>query len=189
MKTCLQVLGAMLVILAFASCSDTEITPQEDAQQYSRFHGKYKIVRSTSSEAVDINRDGKASTDLLQEIGLLSDAELEIRIPLPAYNPDGVLPTFTQFWEQQFLSTANADTVINYATQGVVRYFTFSSVDSLQIVPDEQQVDAMLFPLPDVVTIQDSDQIKVVMHKQLFTSSGWKAVTITTLYKRYTMAT
>jgi hypothetical protein len=45
--------------------------------------------------AVVVNKDGQASADLLKEIGYLSDAELEMRIPTPGYNTDGTPCLFT----------------------------------------------------------------------------------------------
>lgn len=189
MKTSLLLLLAIVATLT--SCNESEIVLHEDAfLLHERFHGKYKIVTSTSNKAVDINKDGQASTDLLQEISFLSDAELELRIPVPGYNTDGSLFLFTQFWQQQFLTTVNSDTVANYAVQGVVRYFRLSqNVDEILVAPDQYQVDLKLFPLPDEVTIESNGYIKVVMQKLLYTSEGWKSVNITTLYKRYTMAT
>ena len=49
---------------------------------YERFHGKYKIISSTSSEPLDVNFDGVASTNLLQEIVALANdgSFLELRV-------------------------------------------------------------------------------------------------------------
>jgi hypothetical protein len=45
-----------------------------------RFQEKYKIISSTSSEAIDVKLDGAESTDMLAEILDLANADLELRI-------------------------------------------------------------------------------------------------------------
>jgi len=183
----ISLLVFLSVIATFTSCKERRVAPHEDIPRLQeRFQGAYKIVSSTSNEAVDINKDGQASTDLLKEIDLLSNAELLLRIPANP-NEKGSSFLFTQFWQQQLLVTVNTtDTISTYALQGTVRNFNFSpSLDALLIAPDGHQVDLQRFPFPDEVTIGSNDQIKVVMQKRLYTSKGWKPLTITTWYQRY----
>ncbi|RDC65184.1 hypothetical protein [Adhaeribacter pallidiroseus] len=189
MKTYL--LLVVLIMVTVTSCHESAVAPQEDLSLLNnKFHGKYKIVTSTSNIAVDINRDGKASTDLMQEIDYLTEAELDIRIYPKNNNSNSKHFLFSQLWQQQFISPNTTDTVINYALQGVVRSFEFSqNLDRILVSPDENQVDLKLFPLPDTVTIVAKEQIEVVMQKLIYTTNGWKSLTITTLYKRYTKTT
>ncbi len=56
-----------------------EVAPHQDVEGlHMRFHGKYRLVYSTSSEALDVNLDGKASTDMLEEITDLPQSSIEV---------------------------------------------------------------------------------------------------------------
>jgi len=182
------------VILFFMliACNKPSLSPDRDlATLQERFHGKYKPISSTSSETIDVNLDGVASTDMFNEIRDLPNSNVEVRI----YAIDNSL--FIQFWPEQYFAdritpgnyTANMH--ITYANQSSTRLFTFApDLKKLNIKPDATPLpDSIHFPFPDSVTIKDNDRIQVVSPKQLFTRDGWKKVTITTLYERYTKAT
>ncbi len=163
--------------------------PDETRQVYERLHGKYKAVSSISSEAVDVNLDGTASINILAEIPDLEHCNLEIRIL-----SEGLL---CQFWPQQFVGHGtepagyDPSLTVHYANQGITRTFPIDANSSvLQLQSDTQPLpDLNRFPFPTAVTVESTNMIKIVFSKRLYTSAGWKTVTVTTLYERYTMIT
>ncbi|SHF91435.1 hypothetical protein [Flavisolibacter ginsengisoli] len=173
-------LSALLSLLCISSCKKSAIAANEDVKAlYERFHGKYKIVNVSSSEAVDLNGDGMASTNLLSEIDL-ENSLLEIRI--------GSEYVFIQTWPEVYLSPGVPDSVIHYANQGVSRYFAFdNAIQQLNVKPENPTVDEVRFPMPESVLIKQGDNIEVTINKRLYTSLGWKIIKVVTLYKRYTM--
>jgi hypothetical protein len=182
----------IIVIFGVLACSKTTLHANEDlAALQERFHGKYKVVTSTSDEAIDVNLDGVVSTDIKGEIPELVNSNLEIRI----YQKEH--PLFIQFWPEQYFSdnirpdTYNSRLVINYANQSVGRLFKFDSdIKEVNMNPDKIPLpDSIHFPFPKSVTIETNDRIKVISPKQLFTRSGWKKVEITTIYERFTKKT
>lgn len=178
---------------------------------YERFHGKYEVVASTSSVAVDINADGYPSTDLLQEIPALGadyHNYLELRIIVGSKHSDAVF-LFGQFWPEQEIFIDSSPTqrwegeyiayqpglIVNYAMQGRARTFTFSpDLKSILVIPNDEtdNRDAHRWTLPDSVTLLDSadePKIKVVNRRRFYTSEGVKEVLVTTIYQRFTMVT
>ena len=66
-----NLLISTLVLIQMLGCKSNEQIPQQETRNidalYQQFHGKYRIVNAVSNEEVDVNLDGKASTDLLLE--------------------------------------------------------------------------------------------------------------------------
>jgi hypothetical protein len=184
----------MYRIIYFLICSVTILSCSRDKdadntkQVYERLHGKYTAVSSISNEAVDVNLDGPPSTDILSEIPYLANCDLEIRI----VSKDKFY--FMHSWPEQIVCCPepagyNPSSTVNYARQGVLRIFSLDEANNrLEIHADTYQV-AERFVFPSSVTIEGAEIIKIVFTKKLYTSAGWKTVTITTTYKRYTMVT
>lgn len=185
-------------IMCFLICSITIITgcsrdhsPDKTKQVYERLHGKYNAVSSVSSEAVDVNLDGTATHNILSEIPDLANCDLEIRIVAK----DNFL--LSQSWPEQYIGHGiipagyDPSLTVNYARQGVTRTFSLdASQSSIQVHPDTAPLpDPTRFPFPQAVTVEETDRIKIVFSKKLYTSAGWKTTTITTIYERYTMTT
>ena len=142
MKTNWLVLFVFTSGLFLVGCSPKEPAPDENvAALYERLHGKYQPIRSTSSEAIDVNLDGKVSADMMAEVPQLSKEfgnNLEIRI----YGASTRSPTpgflFTQWWPEQYVYSNNETweggpiayqpgTRVSYSMQGSPRRFSFSS--------------------------------------------------------------
>jgi hypothetical protein len=179
-------LYSMHRIIYFLICSITILTScrrdktDDTKKVYERLHGKYKVVNSTSSEAVDVNLDGNPSTNILSEIPYLAECNLEILI----VSKDKFL--LSQSWPEQFVGNA-PNPAINYAKQGVTRIFSLDETSNhLQVHADSYDVPER-FVFPSAVTIEGADRIKIVFSKKLYTSAGYKTVTITTMYERYSM--
>ncbi|MCU0353343.1 MAG: hypothetical protein MUD08_06320 [Cytophagales bacterium] len=203
----------ILCMMQVVACRPDPVPPHLDGPAlYERFHGKYKVVTSTSSVAVDVNADGIPSTDLLQEISDLGanyHNYLEIRVILNDPTSSTTRFLFKQFWPEQEISVYSNETkrwegedmayqpdlTVNYSMQGRVRWFTFSpDLKSILVEPNDETDtrDAHRWTLPDSVTILDSigePQIKVVNRRRFYTSEGVKEVLVTTIYQRFTMIT
>ncbi|THU40791.1 hypothetical protein FAM09_01375 [Niastella caeni] len=173
------------------SCSRKDAAPDNTKQVYEWLHGKYKAISSFSSEAVDVNMDGVATDNILTEIPDLTHCRLEIRI----VSQNNFL--FAESWPEQFIGHGieppgyDPSLAVNYVRQGLVRTFSLDNTSNKILVnPDTTPLpDTRRFSFPLAVTVEGSDTIKVVISKKLYTSAGWKVVTITTVYERYTMIT
>lgn len=149
-----------------------------------RLNGKYKAVSAVSDEPMDVNVDGTASMDILEEMEDLKECELDIRI----VEKDKFL--FSQLWPEQYVSP-NPPPVINYACQGVGRWFSIAADNTtLLLKPDDlPPIDPYHKTFPQSVRITGTDSIEVILNKTLYTANGTQTVNITTLYVRYTKIT
>jgi hypothetical protein len=173
--------------MVLSSCSRSEAEEHEEDKTalFQQLHGKYKVISSRSSEAIDINMDGMADENLLSEIADLVNTHLEMHL-----NTEFL---FSQFWPEQYFSPGSEPPaydptiVVHYARQGVVRRFKVDNArKQISLLPDEGAVDPR-FVRPDLITIEANSRVEVITHKRLYTHAGWKTVRITTLYERYTM--
>jgi hypothetical protein len=174
-------ISPILALLFLSSCKRSDITnPNIDKKVlYERFHGKYKAIQSTASEPVDLNFDGTVSTNLLTELNL-ENSELEIRVSTQL--------VFSQTWPEVYLTPGTPDSIVNYARQGVSRFFEFdNTIQQLNVKAETPLIDEVRFPMPESVLIKQGDNIEVTINKRLYTSHGWKIIKVVTLYKRYTM--
>ncbi|GAB3508522.1 hypothetical protein GCM10027341_44430 [Spirosoma knui] len=196
-----------LISLGLAGCYPKEFAPNENAEAlHEKFHGKYKAIRSVSSEPLDVNLDGQASTDMLVEIPDLTlnySNYLELRIYSPNKYSSKSAFLFTQWWPEQhiWMSTTNKvwdgepidydpERIVNYNMQGVVRYFSFSpDLKRIDVAPNTKE-DLFRWVYPESVTVDPgSNTIQVVNKRRLYTRTGVKDVIITTTYARFTMIT
>jgi hypothetical protein len=196
-------LGSMLL----TSCS--VLTPEPANQQvdalYNRFHGKYSAVSSTSSEAIDANLDGVASTNMLTEFPVLASVyeynlELLIR-PLTGRSGE-VRFLFTQTWPVQFIRDTettywqgqplayNPALTVSYAPNGPYGKFTFSP-DLTSLVPDANPAydETFRWQKAASMTVVGEHAIEVVNKRPVYTRMGVKNITITTRYERFTSTT
>ncbi len=182
-----------LVSLSACRRSDHSDRQKERAVLFQRFHGKYKILRATAEQPLDLNFDGVASTDLKDELLNLSNCNLIIQLP-----KDRQTNFFGEFWPEQVFGGGNGDAppsydplaMVDYANQGVSRTFRFSA-DGKAILLDEDHagIDQQRHTRPEAVTILSGDRIEVVKRKRFYTTAGWREVRVVTLYERYTMET
>lgn len=203
MKTTLIL--TVLISLTLIGCKDRDraADPSQDVDAlYQRFHGKYKVLSSTSSEALDINFDGIASTDLLKEIPALTDnrAFLELRVKYP----DRSVFLFTQFWPEQYVYTYTgpnqqwngADTLsynatysVGYAQQAAPYSFSFSPDLSQILVKANEKADPIRWVKPELVSIEEKDRLRLTNKRRIYTRTGVREVIVTTVYERFTMVT
>ena len=190
-----------------AGCSPKDLVPYEDVPTlYDKFHGKYNVISSVSNEAIDVNLDGKASTDMTKEIPQLAPEygqQLELRIYGRNKNSTKNTFLFNQSWPEQhiWIYTINKvwegepieyqpNLIVNYNKQGVIRTFSFSpDLGQLKVQPSPNE-NAFRWVFPQSVTVdKNTGTIQVVNKRRLYTRTGVKEVVITTVYERYTMIT
>ena len=202
MKT---VLALMLLIgsgLVACQQGDATLTPKDDVEAlYQRFHGKYKVISSTSSQPLDVNFDGVSSNDLLKEIRDLnySGASLELRVK-SVYGP---VFLFSQAWPEQYVRTYYGPTqwngwdtlsynpthLVSYANQAGPYRFSFTDDLSQILVTAAGKADTIRWVKPESVFIEAKDRLRVTNKRRIYTRQGVKEVRITTIYERFTIIT
>jgi hypothetical protein len=194
----ISILFLLAGLISLTSCKEScEVAPNKNvAALQDQFHGKYKPLHSTSSQALDVNRDGKASTDMLEEISDLPQTWIEVRIydksqyyPKPSFS-------FIHQWPKQELrpenpTSTNPLTHFIYATKVVYWNFSLDNLlTQLLIEPNASYLtDPDLFSPLEKVLVKDNDRLEVTLTKRLYTTEGWKTVQIVTLYERFTRET
>jgi hypothetical protein len=185
-----------------------QVAPSENISALTQqFHGKYKLLSSISDQPVDVNLDGKATTNLRDEIADLTLQEgTQYHVDVRVYAPTTQVPAagflFLQWWPEQFIRTGPGKTwdgselisynpaySVGYDFQGGARSFSFSAdLKQLNVKPSEPE-NPHRWVRPESVTVKDNGQLEVITKRRLYTREGVKDVTITSVYERYTMKT
>ncbi|RZK13258.1 MAG: hypothetical protein EOO56_27575 [Hymenobacter sp.] len=179
---------------ALGGCQKNTTEPSEDtAALHDRFHGQYSIVSATADRAVDLNRDGRASTDLLTEIPDLGLNQSRLLVLIR----DNGLKWFEDSWPQPIIARnwnySSPDSVMlnGYLYSPMPRDFTFDkNVTSLLVEPGPaDKADGGRRAAPEKVTIEGDGQLRVVTLRLLYIGRSWQFVRIVTVYKRFTSTT
>ena len=189
------VLFGFFFFVSLSACrrSDYADRQKERAVLFQRFHGKYKILRSTAEQPLDLNFDGVESIDLKGELLNLTNCNLIILLP-----KDRQTNSFGEFWPEQVFLGGTGDApvsydplaMVDYANQVVSRTFQFSADrKAILLEEDHAGIDQQRHTRPEAVTILPGDRIEVVKRKWFYTTAGWRQVRVVTLYERYTMET
>ena len=203
----------LMVGLWLAGCSSGDLAltpavtpaPNEDVSAlYQQFHGRYKVISSTSDKELDVNVDGNASADMMLEIPELATGPqyyLQLNIYGPSKNSPKPSFIYSQWWPEQYIRLGskewdggqlldyNPDYRVAYLTQGSFRSLSFSSDLKQIIVNPSQNENPFRWVLPESVTVENNGRLRVVNKRRLYTSAGVKEVLITTVYERFTMST
>jgi len=177
-----------LCTIIFFSCNKNE-SNENLAQLKEKFHGKYEMISSTSSNAVDLNMDGISSTYLLDENSEIARAELELRI----YSNNNFL--FEEKWPVEYISNSSGEIVdstytINYALYCNIESFQFTDdYKSLQLQGSLNQASVNTLKSIESIVVEENEIIKVTTIRKLYTKKGWITTKIESRYKRYTTAT
>lgn len=178
--------------------------PNQDVEAlYQRFHGKYQLVSVTANQPLDVDFDGVASTNLLQEMAALNEnsAFLELRVKYP----DRSVFLFSQFWPEQYVYSFtkpgnlhwngwdmldyNPAYSVQYAQQSNPYSFSFNDDLSQVLVAPNPNPDLARWAKPEVVLVEANQRLRLVNKRRIYTREGVKEVTITTVYQRFTMTT
>lgn len=200
-----------LILSQILGCKSENVPPQRTqdiAALYQQFHGQYKIIGSVTSEPVDVNMDGIASTNLLTEIeelqtGTITSPYSKIRISKPSsVNPEPSF-RFIQNWPEQYLRMGqgkvwdgiemisfNPGYTFDYDMKVVIRNFSFSDdLKKLTVISDDSEKPFFKQSLPKSISVQSDGKLVVITNRRIYTSAGVKEVIITTTYERFTMTT
>lgn len=171
-----------ILLSAFYSCKKEN--SDNKAELISRFEGKYKIVRATSDQAVDLDLNGMSSSDLLFEIANLKNSYLELRL-----NTQTGKFLYAQFWQNQYVKIwdnigGNSNVWVDFANQPSIGNFDVDLEGKrLLVTSDTVNED---FPLPLAVNILTENRLKVFMNRKVYTASGWGSIQIEVEYERFT---
>ncbi|PRY31781.1 hypothetical protein CLV58_12278 [Spirosoma oryzae] len=202
------VMTSVLLGMLLTACSrNNEPAPTDSNNSmdklHQQFHGKYKLVRSVSDMAVDLNMDGITSTDMTKEYYTLESTELRIDLRAGGlYTADDVF-VFTQAWLEQYVYTPAGNwkgELVDYEKgarvdqvhQGSSYLFTLSTDRKslyVQAGSNQSPDSAFRWVRPESVTVESDGRLTVVNKRRVYTSAGVKDIYITTLYQRYTMTT
>lgn len=179
---------------ALGGCQKSAVEPSEDtAVLHDRFHGQYNIVSATADRAIDLNRDGLASTDLLTEIPNLGRKQSTLNVfirenGLKWFEDSWPQPNITRNWNYSSPDSVMLD---GYLFNPLPRDFTFDkAVTSLLVEPGPaDKANGGRTAAPESVTIEGDGQLRVVTLRLLYIGRSWQLVRITTVYKRFTIIT
>jgi len=189
-----KLIPLLLAVSTLSNCQKNTVEPNEDTSAlHDRFHGQYSIVSATAEKAVDLNRDGQASTDLLTEIPNLGLPQSRLNV----FIRENGLKWFEDSWPQPYIgrnwnySSPDSVMVYNYLYNPLPRDFTFDeAVTSLLVEPGPaDKANGGRTPAPESVTIEGDGQLRVVTRRLLYIGRSWQPVRIITVYKRFTSIT
>ena len=195
MKAVIPVLLVAATILG--SCHKNSLEPNEDVTALKeRFHGKYKIISATSDIAVDLDEDGRATTDLSNEIPQLVNSDFTVLITNSSTS-NGYIGQLAQFWQHQNVtrnwnySSPDSLHVLGSSNQPTPRRFNFNKELTQLLVEQlsDAPADKGQYPAPESITAVGPEQLLVITNRLLFVRKAWKPVCITVLYKRYSKTT
>ena len=181
------------IILSFGSCRNNNLEDNIFNFEYDKFHGKYKIIKSTTNEAIDVDLDGAKSNDLLKEIPTLPNSILELRIYKGGY-------MFNQSWQEPFFSKAiesfptnytPENKLLGYNSQGELHTFEFTlDYKTIKVIRSKTSGSTdYKWTLPESVNVVGDELIEIITNRKMYTSDGIKMIKITSLYKRYQKST
>lgn len=190
-----QVLLFLSVAAAVSSCRKDQqaAAPSEDiAALREQFHGKYQLLSATSSRAVDLNGDGQASANLVEEIPTLVESEVEVRIGRFAIQEE-YIGFIDLSWQTQYLAPVRGyrDSLVvqGFFNPITHRAFTFNA-DYTQLLPEQLPTVAYdQYPAPASITVAGPEELLVVTDRVVFVHTTWQPVRVTARYKRYTKVT
>ena len=192
----MKILFPVVLVMGVSTLSSCQksVEPSEDTSAlHDRFHGQYKIISATTEKAVDLNRDGQASTDLLTEIPLLGANQSRLNILIRENN----LKWFEDHWPQPIIARNwnynSPDSVMltGYLYNPLPRDFTFDKpVANLLVEPGPvDKADGGRTPAPENVAIENDGQLRVTTLRLLYIGRSWQPIRIITVYKRFTSTT
>jgi hypothetical protein len=182
-----------LCFLLFFSCKKEE--PEDPfSALYDKFNGQYAHMFSISERAVDLNMDGSASNDLVSENREIANSTIVIRVYTsnvhlfvlgwPVENifaPRGVVLDTTRF---------DPSYHIVYSRRGNDVYFKFSDDFKSTTFSNKDNVDPLNTLIYfESIAFEESESIRVISYRKLFTMNGWVRTRIVSLFKRFTKIT
>jgi hypothetical protein len=185
----------LIGLIIFLSCEQAakEIPPHQDVNAlFDRFHGKYKILSSTSSEAIDLNLDLKSSQNMLREIPGLSKTFIDVLVfkEVSYENNHPKLMIEYQWMHQEFGENEpikfDPKVSVYYPRKVALIPFQFNEEVTQFLLEQEASIEMgqQIFNLIESVKILENDHLEIIQMKKLYSSGGWKTLEIKTIYER-----
>ncbi|WP_421919729.1 hypothetical protein [Marinifilum sp.] len=192
------ILTSICAILLFA-CDNSEEFQDNPDYLRDKFNGKYELISSASKKAVDLNNDGNASTNLLDENSMILLSTIEIRIPrvneIFIENNEFV---FNEIWPtENEHRLKNKDLIaLSKTYNGEYDLYGNTSIgkfkDDLksgtfrnEINNDEKNTLVEL----KSIDFLNNDKVEVTLIRKLYTINGWVKTQIKSEYKRFSSNT
>ena len=183
----------IFISIVLFSCNKNE-TKENFELLKAKFHGKYEMISSISSEPVDLNMDGISSTYLLSENKEILNAGLELRIIESGKN------LFEEKWPVEYIGVPRGEKfdstsyhpsyTINYANYANPALCQFeNNYKSIKLVSDLYQNSTNKLIAVESISLEENEIIKVTTIRKLYTIKGWIKTRIVSQYKRFTIDT
>lgn len=199
----------LVCAVLFVGCTNNDddnelIVTKEKLLLNEKLTGKYKLVSCVADKALDLNDDGKASTNLFEENSLLKSPFLEMIIIVPTNEFHSSLKdnefVFSEFWptENDLRFKSKDDPILptndpienHYDIYGYVLIGKFDADAKFGYFSKDKIEDDGKNTLLDIkIETMDNDEVKVISTRKFYTLQGWVTANTESIYKRYTKRT
>jgi hypothetical protein len=163
---------SLLICVMFISCKKEEIIDQNKVL-HDKIDGLYLLNSALAKEAVDLNKDGVASNDMLKEIPNFKNSNLEIKI-------GSTFKYFYILWPEQdprqFPSSY-------WNEKGLIFQMDFDEQKN-QLHFEKKNDDVITGWYPPEEAYFQNNTVRIKMKRTLLTSAGLKEVIIDVTYVR-----
>ncbi|MES2874314.1 MAG: hypothetical protein V4708_11365 [Bacteroidota bacterium] len=196
MKKIIPIFAAVLLLIG---CDKNEAPKnlKEFNTLHNQFHGKYNIVSSSSNIPIDVNLDGKVSTDLIEEILALKRSFVEIRVRLNDDTDGSYNVLLSVLWPEQTVSynggllpletvsTYNSSFNVNYDLKGISLKCDSKIDSNIRFEPGQNKYSTKYYlSTPSTIKVDKTSRIVVTTNRTVYSSSGLKEVKIITIYQK-----
>ena len=186
------------IVFSAASCKKQNHLPidtQEFEQMESKYAGYYHILTSIANDSVDLDLDGNKNTDLFNEIPLLEQSKVTIRV-LEDNDPRSTKNYTTSFellYPEQYalvegreISSYTPGAEVTFLDQPIFNRCLIDTVKTLiSLSPENNPHETeRRFTRPNEIRLLDDEKIQVSTIKEFYTKSGFIKINITSIYKR-----
>jgi len=186
------------IVFSAASCKKQNHLPidtQEFEQMESKYAGYYHILTSIANDSVDLDLDGNKNTDLFNEIPLLEQSKVTIRV-LEDNDPRSTKNYTTSFellYPEQYalvegreISSYTPGAEVIFLDQPIFNRCLIDTVKTLITLSPENNPHETerRFTRPNEIKLLDDEKIQVSTIKEFYTKIGFIKINITSIYKR-----
>lgn len=188
-KNPLKFYFSLAFLLALLSCSNDE--PLDN--QLEQYAGNYQIVSFESNVAVDLNNDGNASEELLDEISSFGRNDLEIRPAVAQTNQAKLLSFFFPKTWITFQYPSSPEGSVEFLDYGFATHYEFDG--STFLLEDKRYIEASnidnietnrTVTITSELQVINSDHLSMSIAKEYydFSSGEWVLLNIAVTYEK-----
>lgn len=183
----------IFISIILFSCNKNESNESIEILK-AKFHGKYEMISSISSEPVDLNMDSNSSINLLSENKEILDAGLEFMVL-----DDGNI-LFEEIWPVEYIGLPKGEIFdsTSYHSSYTINYANYinsatcqfdENYKSIKLVSDIYQNSTNKLIDIESISFEKNEIIEVITIRKLYTIKGWTKTKIVSQYKRFTIET